>query len=78
MTDPPPARQDEWAATFRENVLLLRLSIYGGGMAVLAGMLAAVFLPLGHPLAVWLTVTGVACAALGLTSGAYVARRGRS
>lgn len=74
MSDDAPSTEARIAA-FRENLLTARLSIYGAGFAVLAGMIAAAYLPMGHPLAVCLATMFVLCTVLGLGIGAYVIRR---
>lgn len=74
---PEPTSEDvaRWVASFRENLFIARLSIFFGGVGSLAGMLASVFVPLGHPLIVWLATTYVLCAAFGLGIAKYVLRR---
>jgi hypothetical protein len=49
-------------------VPLARYIVYAAGVAVLAGMLAAVYFPMGHPWVVWLSVTGVLAAVGGLST----------
>lgn len=78
MAEPTPLSDDpaKLVADLREDALVWRLSIYGGGVSTLAGALAGSLVPLGHPWIVFLLVEFVLCTIFGLRIGAYVGRLG--
>lgn len=59
-----------------EDLLLQRLSAYAGAVATALTLLAVVFSPFGHPVAVFFVAEPVLCTAAGLGVAEYVLRRG--